>query len=330
MIPLRVETPGRVFPTLTVGLIGANVLFYVLAVGQFSPNLAVFIYGAIKKELTLSSQITSMFMHGGWFHLVGNMFFLWLFGKAVEDDLGPGPFLGFYILSGLFADGLHFAVAGGEGMAAYRPLVGASGAVAGLMGGYLVLFPKARAQILVTGWMARLAKAMEGEYSWFAISVVVWPAWVLIGFHIVMDLVSGLGSLGSNGGGVANWAHLGGYAGGAMLGLALKPLLRTGRELEHLVVPKKDPHTPPEEYPPPAGASAPAEEQWVNWPAVAKLFSDGAWPPKLAEMAQQENREALVPLLRRMLGHHLKQQNQAEVGRIRQVLRLLGVRLPGV
>ncbi len=211
MIPWRVETPGRVVPLLTMGLILINGLFYMFATVRFPLEVSVLVYGVMGADASLSSSLTSMFMHAGWGHLLGNMFFLWLFGKAVEDDLGPWVFVGFYLLAGFTADAGQLLIGGG--LDGTIPMVGASGAVAGVMAGYLVLFPKAEAQVIVLGRLAWLTRVLRGEGGYmgfhFYDNAVIRAYWLIL-YHIGMDLLGGLGSLGGAGGGTAHWAHLGG------------------------------------------------------------------------------------------------------------------------
>jgi membrane associated rhomboid family serine protease len=142
---------------------------------------------------------TSMFMHGSWMHLLGNMWFLWLFGNNVEDSMGRLRFIVFYLLSGL-------AAAMGQILTnpdSAIPMVGASGAISGVMGGYLLLYPKVRVYTLV--WIL------------FLITTVAVPAWVMLGYWFLIQFVSGLAAFGGDVGGVAFWAHVGGFVAGVVL-----------------------------------------------------------------------------------------------------------------
>jgi membrane associated rhomboid family serine protease len=147
----------------------------------------------------LSHLFTSMFMHGSWMHLLGNMWFLWLFGNNVEDSMGRLRFIVFYLLSGL-------AAAMGQILTnpdSAIPMVGASGAISGVMGGYLLLYPKVRVYTLV--WIL------------FLITTVAVPAWVMLGYWFLIQFVSGLAAFGGDVGGVAFWAHVGGFVAGVVL-----------------------------------------------------------------------------------------------------------------
>ena len=139
-----------------------------------------------------------MFMHGGWMHIIGNMVYLWVFGDNIEDKLGPFLYLWFYIVSGLLADAAHILV----DPASQVPTLGASGAIAGVLGAYLVLFPQARVQSLVF------------MFNWVRVTYV--PALYLLGFWFILQLLPGFLSIGSQGGGVAYFAHIGGFLAGAL------------------------------------------------------------------------------------------------------------------
>jgi membrane associated rhomboid family serine protease len=160
----------------------------------------------ITREGSWLAPLTSMFMHGGWFHIVGNMWFLWVFGDNVEDALGHGRFLFFYLISG-------FAAAAAQVIAdpsSAIPMVGASGAIGGVMGAYLVLFPHARIDVLfILGFFVR---------------VIPMSAMFMLGYWFVIQLVSG--SFGGAEGGVAFWAHVGGFAAGAAMVLPLRVRMR--------------------------------------------------------------------------------------------------------
>lgn len=147
---------------------------------------------------------TSMFMHGGWMHLIGNMLFLWVFGDNLEARMGRVKYLAFYLVSGLFASAAQVGI----DMDSAIPTIGASGAIAGVLGGYLVLFPHARIQTLV---------------FMILITVIAVPAWLLIGIWVLLQFFNGFISLGGEfSQGVAYWAHIGGFvAGFLMLGAML-------------------------------------------------------------------------------------------------------------
>jgi membrane associated rhomboid family serine protease len=140
-----------------------------------------------------------MFLHGGWFHLIGNMWFLWIFGDNVEDSMGHARFAAFYVLSGLAAAAAQVATNPESAI----PMVGASGAIGGVMGAYVVLYPRVHVHMLVP--------------LGFFITTIAVPAFLMLGYWLILQLVSGFGTLGVEGGGVAFWAHVGGFAAGAVL-----------------------------------------------------------------------------------------------------------------
>ena len=223
-IPIKDDNPTIRKPYLTVTLIVINslVFFYSISLGTRGFGLFTLQYGYIPVEFVrgveLTPQIaapvyltplTSMFMHGGWLHLIGNMLFLWIFGNNVEDYFGPVKFLFFYLLSGLAAVTLYTLF----GPSSQVPLVGASGAIAGVMGAYLVLHPRARVTVLIV---------------FFFIQFVVLPAKVVLGFWFIFQLLmSFFGS--ATGGGVAWMAHVGGFG----FGWGVLKLL-TGRRRKRL------------------------------------------------------------------------------------------------
>lgn len=217
-LPLKDDNPGESFPFITVGLIIINVLvsfyqFYLLL--AFGPQAQYFIYtyGVIPLKVSQdllafpphfqSGQvtiITSMFLHGGLLHLAGNMLYLWIFGNNVEDALGHFRFLLFYLFCGIAAAYLQIATAPYSKL----PMVGASGAIAGVLGAYLLLFPRARVLTLIFL-----------VFFWDMIRV---PAVIVLGFWFILQLAYGLTSLGGAAkGGIAWFAHLGGFAAGVVL-----------------------------------------------------------------------------------------------------------------
>jgi membrane associated rhomboid family serine protease len=158
------------------------------------------------------SVFVAMFLHGGWLHIVGNMLFLWVFGNNVEDKLGPIKYLLFYLASGVAAALAQLAV----GPNSVVPNLGASGAIAGVLGAYIVMFPRRRVYTLII---------------FFIITAVYLPAFVVLGLWFVLQLFSGVGSLGSkvnSGGGVAFFAHIGGFVFGALMALLFFPKERFG------------------------------------------------------------------------------------------------------
>ncbi|HUU46862.1 MAG TPA: rhomboid family intramembrane serine protease [Acidobacteriota bacterium] len=209
MFPLKDDNPTTRRPYLTVTLIVVNVLvhFYQVAQGAAGATRFVAQFGMIPAELTSGIEMTptaafpptltiftSMFLHAGFLHLAGNMLYLWIFGNNIEDRLGPVRFLAFYLLSGVFAV-LLFTLTGPNSQV---PLIGASGAVAGVLGAYVLHYPRARVLTLVFfGWFVRL----------------VWiPAFLVLGIWFVMQLLFAWGSTGAGQeGGVAYMAHVGGF-----------------------------------------------------------------------------------------------------------------------
>jgi membrane associated rhomboid family serine protease len=160
----------------------------------------------------LSHVLTHMFLHGSWMHLLGNMWFLWLFGNNVEDSMGRLRFLAFYLLCGLAAAAAQIVTNPSSPI----PMVGASGAISGVMGAYLVLYPRVRVYTLVP--------------LGFFITSMALPAWVMLGYWFLIQFVSGLVSVGGEGGGVAFWAHVGGFVAGLVL---VKLFARSDYVAEH-------------------------------------------------------------------------------------------------
>jgi rhomboid family protein len=160
----------------------------------------------------LSHVLTHMFLHGSWMHLLGNMWFLWLFGNNVEDSMGRLRFIAFYLLCGLTAAAAQIITSPDSAI----PMVGASGAISGVMGGYLLLYPTVRVYtLLVLG---------------FFITSMALPAWVMLGYWFLIQFVSGWVSFGGEGGGVAFWAHVGGFVVGVVL---VKLFARSDYVAEH-------------------------------------------------------------------------------------------------
>lgn len=208
MFPIRDHNPSGRTPYVVYALILLNVgifLSYQPIMGdpqqmaQFYQNWGL-LPGEVTEGRRLHGLFTSMFLHGGWMHLLGNMLFLWIFGDNLEDEMGHVGFLAFYILSGLGADFAQIAADPDS----YVPMVGASGAIAGVMGGYLLLFPKARVDILLILIII------------FRIFTV--PAWVMLGLWFGLQVVNGV-AVDPETGGVAHWAHAGGFVVGAILAL---------------------------------------------------------------------------------------------------------------
>jgi membrane associated rhomboid family serine protease len=213
MIPLKDNIPSYSPPVVTVALISVNCLIYLflLSTGR-GYELALVKWGTIPYEITQGVELTpelsfsiplslfsSMFLHGGFFHLGGNMLYLWIFGDNVEDQLGHIKFLIFYVLCGLAASLLHILTSPNSQV----PMVGASGAIAGVLGAYMIRFPKARILTLI--------------FFGFFIRVVAIPALLVLGFWFILQLLYALPSVGSTSGGVAWFAHVGGFLAGIVL-----------------------------------------------------------------------------------------------------------------
>lgn len=206
MFPLRDHNPSGSTPYVTYAIMVANVLVFLLTLTTYTDMAAhnalyaqwSMIPARISSGEGFFTFLSSMFMHAGFMHIAGNMLFLWIFGDNLEDEMGHLPFLGFYLAAGV-----------GAGLAQYLtaplspiPTVGASGAIAGVMGGYLLLFPKAKVDILII------------LIVFFRVIAV--PAWLMLGLWFGLQLFNGVGADPTNGG-VAYWAHAGGF----IIGMAL-------------------------------------------------------------------------------------------------------------
>jgi rhomboid family protein len=193
----------RTFPIVTYALIALNVLFFFVELNGGDPFIKQWAFVPSRFVANPSADFptlfTSMFMHSGWLHLGGNMLYLWIFGDNVEDRFGHGLFTIFYLLCGLAATFAQLMFTAGS----HVPNLGASGAIAGVLGSYILLFPQGRVRVL------------QGQ------QVVQMPALMVIGLWIVLQLFSGIGSISNaaNTGGVAYMAHVGGFAAGCALTL---------------------------------------------------------------------------------------------------------------
>ncbi len=226
MIPYHDENETQRTPYVTLLLIALNVLTWLLVqgAGAAAPlSRSVCELGLIPGELTgslppgtafpmgegiacsidpgrqVQNVLSSMFLHGSWLHLIGNMWFLWLFGNNIEDSMTRPRFLAFYLLCGLGAAAAQVV----SNPSSAVPMVGASGAISGVMGAYLVLFPRVRVFTLV-------------PIGFFLTSIAL-PAWGMLLYWIFLQFLGGLTTLGGEGGGVAFWAHLGGFIAGVVL-----------------------------------------------------------------------------------------------------------------
>jgi membrane associated rhomboid family serine protease len=215
MLPIRDDQPRYSTPWVTRFLIALNLLIFLfeatlddrslnLLIAQFAvvpSHVAAFLAGSPAYPLPsiLVPFLTSLFLHGSWMHVLGNMWFLYIFGDNVEDYLGHFKYLVFYLLTGVLAMSTHMAM----NLHSTAPALGASGAIAGVLGAYFVLYPRARV------------------LTWFFVFVIWVPAWIILGYWFVLNFLSGtataLAVQRHNMGGVAFWAHVGGFISGALL-----------------------------------------------------------------------------------------------------------------
>ncbi len=208
MLPLRDHERSERFPVVTIALIGINVLAFILEL--LSPDLDAFIqaWALVPSALNPMTFLTSMFLHGGLLHIGSNMWYLWIFGDNVEGRLGHGWFLVLYLLAGIVATAAQLPQLLGTDI----PLLGASGAIAGVLGMYLAFFPHHRVDALVPDFFG----------FWRMMTI---PAGLVLGFWFVLQIFSGVGSIGATGGGVAWFAHIGGFAFGWIIGILVKAKL---------------------------------------------------------------------------------------------------------
>jgi len=221
LIPLRDNAKSPIFPIVNLSIIVLNVLVYLweISLEPYLLNQVYYVFGVIPAEVmntfftgasltpVLFSFVTTMFVHGGWLHLIGNMLFLWVFGDNVEGRLGHFRYLLFFLFVGFFASLVHIL----SNPLSTMPVVGASGAVAGVLGAYIILFPRARVLALVP--IIIIFTLMEI------------PAVVFIALWFVLQLFNGVASLGGDANTVAYWAHVGGFIAGAVLIKIMAPRL---------------------------------------------------------------------------------------------------------
>jgi membrane associated rhomboid family serine protease len=205
MFPVSDVIPSRTTPYVTVGLIALNAFAFLYEWQMTDRELHRFVlqYGVVPAYFSFASVFTSMFLHSGWLHFGGNMLYLWIFGDNVEDRFGHVGFLVFYLFCGTVA------VLGQVAMNPYSlvPMIGASGAIAGVMGAYFVLYPHSR--------------VLTAVFIFFFLDLVEIPAIFFLGVWFLMQLFNGVGSIGaqaSMGGGVAFWAHIAGFVTGLAFG----------------------------------------------------------------------------------------------------------------
>jgi membrane associated rhomboid family serine protease len=226
VIPYKDDNPTVLAPIVTIGIIALNVLAWLFLEGAGSSEAlgaSVCQLGLIPAELLgtvppgtrvplgpgmacvlgaphYATVLTSMFMHGGWLHLIGNMWFLWVFGNNIEDSMGHARFVVFYLVCGVAAAAMQIAL----DVHARVPMVGASGAISGVLGAYVLLYPRVRVHTLIT--------------LGFFVTTVALPAYVMLGYWFVLQLLLGtVGAVARAQGGVAVWAHVGGFLAGLIL-----------------------------------------------------------------------------------------------------------------
>jgi membrane associated rhomboid family serine protease len=234
VIPLRDINPTRTRPVLTYGLIALNTAVFLFQVSLPDAEFELFVrrYGLIPEMITedvyfgsLITPFTSMFMHGGWLHLILNMWSLWIFGDNVEDELGKPRFVLFYMLTGLGAAAAQVLVQPSSEV----PMVGASGAIAGVLAAYLKLFPGARVVTLIPLFFLFFVREIPAVFF-----IIVW-----FGLQVISG-VDALGGLESDVGGVAIFAHIGGFVAGLLLVSRLRPgrnLTRSGNHRGNVSIP---------------------------------------------------------------------------------------------
>jgi membrane associated rhomboid family serine protease len=231
VIPLHDDNPTRITPFFTYGLIGMNIFIFLYEASLSDAQLEQFfqLYAVIPQQFTASltgglvnqtfpewgTLFSSQFLHGGWWHLISNMIYLWVFGNNIEDRLGHLKYLIFYLACGAGAALAQWFIS----MNSAIPSLGASGAIAGILGAYIIRFPQAKVLSLV--------------FLGFFVTTIRIPALIIIGFFFIQNIIAGLASLQSSAmtlesGGVAYWAHIGGFAFGVILG----PLLGLFRQDE--------------------------------------------------------------------------------------------------
>ena len=209
MIPLSDVIPSRTVPVVTAGLIIVNVLVFLYEQTLSEPLLQQFVanYALIPAWFSVPALFTSQFLHSGWMHIISNMLYLWIFGDYVVDRLGHVRFLLFYLGAGAAAAVLQTLFDPFSSI----PMVGASGAIAGVMGTYFVLYPYSR--------------VLTAVFLIIFFDIVEIPAVFFLGLWFLLQLLSGVGSLATSsagGGGIAFWAHIGGFVTGVMIGLVLR------------------------------------------------------------------------------------------------------------
>lgn len=238
MIPIRDTQPSNCFPVMTYILMGVNSLVFILQLQMgFGNEVFFYSYGLVPAKYTvhemsrhfsvvnqLVSIFSYMFLHGGFLHFIGNMWFLYIFGDNVEEHFGSLRFLGFYLISGTVSGFFHFLL----NPVSMVPTIGASGAIAGVMGAYFLLFPKSRIltliPIIIIPWFVEI------------------PAFIFLGFWFFIQFLNAAGS--GAGSGIAWWAHIGGFIAGLALAKFNKKLPKTGagQKISQFTAKKRSPH----------------------------------------------------------------------------------------
>jgi membrane associated rhomboid family serine protease len=219
MFPIRDTQPSYSRPLVTSVIIALNVAVFLheVTLDAYSRNFLIAQYGLVPARFHASALITSMFLHGGWMHIIGNMWFLWIFGGNVEDRMGPVAYLMFYLTCGVGSSIAQTAFSWGS----HVPALGASGAIAGVLGAYIIYFPGSQILTLVILFI-----------FWFRAQI---PAVVFIGLWFLVQFLSGVGALGASSanasGGVAWWAHVGGFVLGMLLAKRISPNARSAAYL---------------------------------------------------------------------------------------------------
>jgi len=212
LFPYKDDNPAILTPFVTYGLIGINIFVFIFQLSiELNDPIAgkslIYIFGLVPADFSILSVFTSMFMHGGFAHIIGNMWFLWIFGDNIESLLGHVRYFFFYLSCGIGAAIAQILI----GPNSTIPMVGASGAIAGVLGAYMILYPKAKVHVFV---------------FFIFITTIQVPAQIVLGAWFLMQLSNGLGSIGLDlSGGVAWFAHIGGF----IMGISTQKLFRTIR-----------------------------------------------------------------------------------------------------
>lgn len=204
MIPLRDTQPSYTTPYFTIGIILVNIAAFLfeLVLDDYSRNELIAVFGVVPSRFQASTLLTSIFLHGGWMHLIGNMWFLWIYGDNIEDILGHSKYLVFYLLCGVAAGLVHLVFNAGSRI----PTIGASGAIAGVMGAYMAKFPHSKVLTLIP--------------LFIFITTMEIPAVFILAYWFLLQIFSGVGQIGyssASSGGVAWFAHIGGFVAGYIL-----------------------------------------------------------------------------------------------------------------